>query len=138
MITVSSKVKEYLSAQGKMNILSTCSKDGNNNVAIFGSLGLKDDSTIMVALGDNRSYANLMENPDAALLVIVPGKTGLETEGCRLYLKLRSSEDSSDILTNIINAVRSRAGDAAADSLKHLLLFDIVASRPIVDIGQNI
>lgn len=134
---VSEKVKEILGQSTRINVLSTSNKAGENNVAMFGSLVLADESTVMVMLGDNRTYANLKENPNAALLVTLPGKSGLETEGCRIYLKIRSFEDGGEMFERMKAEVRAKVGDAA-EMLKHLVIFDIVGTRPIVDMGQGI
>ncbi len=137
MSVISEKVKEYLSATGKMNILSTANKAGETNVAMFGSFLLSDDTTMMLMLGDNNTYANLKENPHAALLLVLPGKTGMQTEGCRIYLKLKSVEDSGDLFDRMKAGVREKVGDAA-EILKHLAIFDIIKTRPILDMGQGI
>ncbi len=137
MSIVSEKVKGFLSIEGRMNILSTCNKTGEANIAMFGSVSLYDDSTLILMLGDNNTYANLRENPSAALLVILPGKTGLQTEGCRIYLKLRSIEDSGEIFDRIKAGIKAKIGDTA-NMLKHLAIFDIIKTRPIVDFGQGI
>jgi hypothetical protein len=137
MSVISDKVKEYLSATGKMNVLSTANKAGETNVAMFGSFLLTDDTTMMLMLGENNSYANLKENPHASLLVVLPGNTGMKTEGCRIYLKLRSVEDSGDMFDRMKAGVRAKVGNAA-EMLKHLVVFDIVKTRPILDMGQGI
>ncbi len=137
MSVISEKVKEYLSATGKMNVLSTSNKAGETNVAMFGSFLLSDDTTMMLMLGDNNTYANLKENPHAALLIVLPGKTGMQTEGCRIYLKLKSVEDSGDMFDRMKAGVREKVGDAA-EMLKHLVVFDIIKTRPILDMGQGI
>jgi len=137
MGAISEEVKGYLSAMGKMNILSTANKAGETNVAMFGSFLLSDDTTIMLMLGDNNTYANLKENPHAALLIVLPGKTGMQTKGCRIYLKLKSVEDSGDMFDRMMAGVREKVGDAAK-MLKHLVAFDIIKTRPIVDMGQGI
>ncbi|MGB9500124.1 MAG: pyridoxamine 5'-phosphate oxidase family protein [Dissulfuribacterales bacterium] len=137
MSVISEKVKEYLSVTGKINILSTANKAGETNIAMFGSFLLSDDTTLMLMLGDNNTYANLKENPHAALLLVLPGKTGMQTEGCRIYLKLRAVEDSGDMFDQMKAGVREKVGDAA-EMLKHLVIFDIIKTRPILDMGQGV
>ena len=134
---ISEKVKEYLSLPEKTTVLSTSDKEGKNNIGMYGSFMLKDDSTLFVMFGDNRSYANISENPYAALMVIAPGGTGLQTEGCRVYLKVRSVEDSGSMFDQIKDGIRARIG-GGADILKHLVAFDIIETRPIVDMGQGV
>lgn len=137
MSVISEKVKEYLSVSGKMSVLSTANKAGETNIAMFGSFLLSDESTLILMLGENNSYANLAENPYAALLIVLPGKTGMQTEGCRIYLKLRSVEGSGEIFDSMKAGVRAKIGDAA-EMLKHLVIFDIIRTRPIIDLGQGV
>ncbi len=137
MSVISEKVKEYLSVTGRMNVLSTANKAGETNVAMFGSFLLSDESTMMLMLGDNNTYANLKQNPHAALLVVLPGNTGMKTEGCRIYLKVKSVEDGGDMFDRMKTGVRAKVGDAA-NMLNHLVIFDIIKTRPILDMGQKI
>lgn len=137
MNVISEKVKEYLSVTGKMNVLSTANKAGETNVAMFGSFLLSDETTMMLMLGDNNTYANLKQNPHAALLVVLPGNTGMKTEGCRIYLKVKSVEDGGDMFDRMKAGVRAKVGDAA-NMLNHLVIFDIIKTRPILDMGQGI
>ncbi|MRR37998.1 hypothetical protein EG829_25780 [bacterium] len=136
-MTVSETVKECIGAEGRANILATSDRSGRVNLAMFGSFQLADDSSVIVMLGDNRSYSNLKENPHAACLVMLNGKTGLATEGCRLYLKVLAMEDEGEKWTQVREKVRSRIG-AAADMLRHLVSFEVVEARPVLDFGQGI
>ncbi|MBL0713320.1 MAG: pyridoxamine 5'-phosphate oxidase family protein [Desulfosarcina sp.] len=137
MAVLSDRVKSCLALPEKTNVLSTSNSRGENNIAMFGSFLPTDDSTMMLMLGNNRTYTNLSENPHAALLVIVPGKTGMQTEGCRIYLKVKTVEDDGDIFDRMKTGVREKVGDAA-EILKHLVIFEITGVRPIVDMGQGI
>lgn len=134
---INEKVRGYLLAEGRSNVLATTDGSGKANVAVFGSLALVDDETILVMVGDNRTYANLKANPSAACLVTLHGKTGMQQEGCRLYLRVRSIEDGGKMFDEVKGKVKARVGDAA-EMLKHLVLFDIVDVRPILDMGQGV
>jgi len=134
---VSETVKKCLEQEGRANVLATSDKSGKVNVAMFGSYQLMDDSSVIVMLGDNRSYKNLKENPHAACMVMMHGKTGLATEGCRLYMKVRAMEDEGEKWNEVREKIRAHIGDAA-NMLKHLVWFDIVEARPILDFGQGI
>jgi len=134
---VSETVKKCLEQEGRANVLATSDRSGKVNVAMFGSYQLMDDSSVIVMLGDNRSYKNLKENPHAACMVMMHGKTGLATEGCRLYMKVRAMEDEGEKWNEVREKIRARIGDAA-NMLKHLVWFDIVEARPILDFGQGI
>lgn len=134
---VSETVRNCFGAEARANILATSDRTGSVNLAMFGSCQLMDDESVIVMLGDNRSYSNLRENPHAACMVMLHGKTGLATEGCRLYLKVRSMEDEGEQWIGVRDKIRARIG-GAADMLKHLVWFDIVEARPILDFGQGI
>jgi hypothetical protein len=134
---ISESVKKCLQTEGRANILATADNSGKVNVAMFGSYQLMDDSSVMVMLSDNRSFQNLKENPHAACMVMLHGKTGMATEGCRLYMKVRSIEDEGAKWNEVREKIRARIGNAA-DILKHLVLFDIVEARPILDFGQGV
>ncbi len=134
---ISQTVKKCLEQEGRSNVLATSDKSGKVNVAMFGSYQLMDDSSVIIMLGDNRSYKNLKENPHAACMVMLHGKTGLATEGCRLYMKVRAIEDEGEKWNEVREKIRARIGDAA-NMLKHLVWFDIVEARPILDFGQGI
>lgn len=136
-ISLSEKAREYLSREERLNVLSTSNKAGENNIAVFGSVMAVDNSTVMLMLGENTTCANLRENPRAALLVYVPGKGGLQAEGCRVYLRLRSMEDTGERFEQIKAGIRARVGDAA-EMLKHLAIFEVLKVRPIIDLGQEI
>ena len=134
---VNETVKGFLQVEGRSNVLATTDKAGKVNLAVFGSLALADDATVIVMVGDNRTYANLQENSSASCLVTLHGKTGMQQEGCRLYLKVRSIEDEGKMFDEIKEKVRARVGDAA-EMLKHLVWFDIEEVRPILDMGQGV
>lgn len=134
---VNEKTREYLQTEARSNVLATTDKSGKVNLAVFGSLALADDATVIVMLGDNRSYSNLQENPLASCLVTLHGKTGMQQEGCRIYLKVRSIEDEGRMFDEIKEKVRAKVGDAA-QMLKHLVRFDIEDVRPILDMGQGV
>jgi hypothetical protein len=134
---VNKTVKKYLEQEGRSNVLATTDASGKVNIAAFGSFQMMDDSSVLVMLGDNRSFANLQENPYAACMVTLHGKTGLAQEGCRLYLKVRSFEDGGEKWNEVKGRIKARIGNAA-DMLQHLVWFDIVEARPILDFGQGI
>jgi hypothetical protein len=104
---------------------------------MFGSLMLVDDSSVLVMLGDNRSFSNLKENPQAACIITLPGKGGMATQGCRLYMKVRTIQEEGEKFKEVKEKIRAKIG-GGADMLMHLVMFDIVEARPILDLGQGI
>jgi hypothetical protein len=134
---ISETVKKCLETEGKTSMLATSDKSGKVNVAMFGSLMLVDDSSVLVMLGDNRSFSNLKENPQAACIITLPGKGGMATQGCRLYMKVRTIQDEGEKFKEVKEKIRAKLG-GGADILMHLVMFDIVEARPILDFGQGI
>jgi len=136
-MNVSEKVRQVISTEPRWNVLATADPDGKVNLAMFGSVELSDDETLIVMLGDNRTYPNLKRNPFAACMVILPGQTGMQTQGCRLYLKVRATADDGEAWEQHKAKIKSRIGNAA-EILKHHVCFDILEARPILDLGQGI
>ncbi len=134
---ISDTVKKCMEQEERSNVLATTDRSGNVNVAMFGSCQLMDDSSMIVMMSDNRSFQNLKVNPYAACFVMMNGKSGFATEGCRLYIKVRAIEDEGEQWSTVREKIQARIGKAA-DMLKHLIWFDIVEARPILDFGQGI
>jgi hypothetical protein len=63
--------------------------------------------------------------------------TTTHQSGCRLYLKVSSVLDGGKQWEECRERIRARIG-SAADMLKHLVSFEIVEARPILDFGQGI
>ncbi len=133
----SEAVKECFATRERTNVLATSDPSGKVNVAVFGSMGMPDDETLMVMLGDNRSWENIQENPEAACLITLHGATGMGMKGCRLYVKVRTMADDGPEFDAAFGDIRARIGEAAG-MLKHLVLFDVTEARPILDFGQGI
>lgn len=127
------KTKNIVAMSPRLVCLSTANREGKPNVAVFGSLSLVDDETLMVALGDNRTFRNLSENPYASCLIVNPDTRGLTMEGCRLYLKVKKIEDEGETLEKVRNAIREKYGDVAASVVKYVVYFEVEEIRPIVD-----
>ncbi|HEN21426.1 MAG TPA: pyridoxamine 5'-phosphate oxidase family protein, partial [Desulfobacteraceae bacterium] len=54
----------------RIGTLSTSNKEGDVNVAVFGSPQMVDEDTVVMAIGQNRSYRNLQGNPKAVFIVM--------------------------------------------------------------------
>lgn len=134
---ISDEVKRFFATRDRTNILATSDKEGRVNVAAFGSPALLGEDAMSMMLGDNRTYANLRENGFGAFLVIMHGTTGMGMQGCRLYVSVKSVEDSGDRFDKRMAEIRERIG-GAADMLKHYVEFDVIEARPILDFGQGI
>ena len=69
------KLIDYFNKQPRIGTLSTASKDGKVDVACFGSPRMSDAKTVIMVVRKNRTFTNLQENPNAAFMIIEPGKT---------------------------------------------------------------
>ena len=69
------KLMEYFNKQPRLGTLSTADKSGKVNSAYFGSPRMVDEKSIFMGLGDNRTFANLQEKPQAVFMVMEPGET---------------------------------------------------------------
>jgi hypothetical protein len=136
---LSDKVKAILALQERTNVLATTDPDGKVNLGVYGSFQTDGDSGVMIMLGDNRAWANITRHPHAAALVFPAGKKGMELagDGCRLYLKVIETADSGAKYDEVLAALTARTGKAAG-MLKHLVRFEVVEARPILDMGQGV
>lgn len=60
----------------------------------------------------------------------------MAAKGCRLYLKVRSTQDEGREWEECKAMIQDRIGKAA-DMLKHYLCFDVIEARPILDLGPK-
>lgn len=135
---MSNKLMEYFNGnQARLGTLSTADKDGKVNVAHFGTPQMIDEKTIVMGIGNNRTYANLKENPSAVFMIMEPGEAPPEWHGVRLYLTLKSCESSGALLEDIRSKVAQAAGDAAAKMMHAAIVFEISEIRPVADFGQG-
>ena len=56
-------------------------------MAAFGSPRMVDENTVVMGIGENRSYRNLQRNPKAVFIVMEPGETVMDWKGARVYLE---------------------------------------------------
>ncbi|MBU1255636.1 pyridoxamine 5'-phosphate oxidase family protein [Patescibacteria group bacterium] len=76
------KAKYFLNQHWATTIVSTADKQGKPRAALFASLTMIDNSTIIMACSDfQKTYKNLKENPYAHFLVIGLGRDYLDYEG---------------------------------------------------------
>ncbi|TAH58023.1 MAG: pyridoxamine 5'-phosphate oxidase family protein, partial [Methanosarcina mazei] len=80
---MTSKLMDYFNKQPRIGVLSTSSKDGQVDSAVFGSPQMTDEKTVVVATGKNRTFANLQENPYAMFLIMEPGADIMAWKGIR-------------------------------------------------------
>ena len=127
------EVLEFFNKRPRNCLLCTANKNGDVNVAAYGSPQMIDENTVAFAARDRRSYQYLMENPKAAIIVVDPGEIKHDSKAVRVYLELIAVETEGELLNQFKEAVASRAGQEAADALQAAMRFEITEVRPLID-----
>jgi hypothetical protein len=131
------KLMEYFNKQPRLGVISTSSKDGKVDSAVYGSPQMVDEKTVIVALADGRTFANLQENPNAMFMIMEPGEGILDWKGIRVYLKMKEYVTSGVQLDMYKSQVAKIVGEQAADMIKVLATFEVTEVRPLIDFGQG-
>lgn len=126
------KVMEMFNKKSRIGALATCNKNGDVNAAVFGSPQMIDEGTVIMAIGNNRSYKNLQENPKASFIVIEPGESPATWKGVRLYLEVAEFERYGEVLDSFRENIRKVAGDKSAEAITAAIRFKIVDVRPLI------
>jgi len=131
------KLMDYFNKSPRIGTLSTASKDGKVDTAVFGSPRMTDEKTVVMGLGKNRSLANLQENPHAVYLIMEPGTTLMEWKGIRVYLRMKAAATSGPQLDAFKSQIAKMAGPDAAKMIHAAVTFEVTELRPLVDMGQG-
>ena len=134
---MSDKLIEYFNKQPRLGTLSTADKNGKINAAYFGSPRMVDENTIFMGLGNNRTFANLQENPHAVFMVMEPGKTIMDWKGIRIYVTMSECQTAGKKLDDMRAAIAKHAGEAASKMIHAAVSFEIQEIRPLADFGQG-
>ena len=129
------KLMELFNKWPRIGTLSTADKMGEVNVAIFGSPRMVDENTVVMGIGNNRSYRNLQRNPKAVFIVMEPGQTVTDWKGARVYLEAVDVETEGEFYEEIKRGIAKAAGQEAADMIHAAIRFKITEVRPIVEVG---
>ena len=136
-VPMPSKLIEFFNKQPRLGGLSTASKDGKPNIAYFLSPHMIDEKTVVMALGNNKTFSNLMENPYAAFMIFEPGMALSDWKGLRIYLKMKSYQISGEQLDMMRERVGQMAGAEPAKMVHAAVTFEVQEIRPLVDFGQG-
>ncbi len=134
---MSTKLMEYFNKQPRLGTLSTSSKDGKVDAALFGSPHMIDEKTVVMATAKNRTFANLQENPNAVFMIVEPGKGAIDWKGVRVYLKMKEYSTSGELLDMIKGQVAKFVGEEAANRMYASVTFEVNEVRPLIDLGQG-
>jgi hypothetical protein len=119
----------------RIGALATANTIGDVNVAVFGSPQMIDENTVIMGIGENRSFRNLQRNPKAVFIVMEPGETVMDWKGARVYLEALDMETSGSFYDQLKQNIAKAVGQQAADMIHAAIRFRITDVRPIVDRG---
>ncbi len=128
---------EYFNKSPRIGVLSTADKSGHVDSGIFGSPRMTDEKTVIMGLSNNRTLANLQQNPHAVYLIIEPGTTITDWKGIRVYLVALQIATSGGDLDAFKSQIAEVIGKESADMIIALVTFEVTGVRPIVDMGQG-
>ena len=131
------KLMEYFNKQPRLGIISTSSKDGKVDSAVYGSPQMIDEKTVIVALGMGRTFSNLQENPNAMYMIMEPGTGILDWKGLRVYLRMKEAITSGPQLDAYKRQMAKVVGEQATEMIKVLATFEVTEVRPLIDFGQG-
>ena len=131
------KLMEYFNKQPRLGTLSTSDKTGKVNSAYFGSPRMVDDKTIFMGLGNNRTFANLQDNPSAMFMVMEPGKAIMDWKGVRIYVTMTECQTAGEKLDDMRANIAKTAGESASKMIHAAVTFEIQEIRPLADFGQG-
>ena len=134
---MSELLMEYFNKQPRLGTLSTADKNGKVNSAYFGSPRMVDEKSIFMGLGNNRTFANLQENPSATFMVMEPGESVIDWKGVRIYVKMTECQTAGEKLDNFKAKLAAEKGEGAAKMMHAAVTFEILEIRPLADFGQG-
>jgi len=129
------ELMEIFNKYPRIGALATADKEGDVNAAVFGSPRMIDENTVVMGIGENRSFRNLQRNPKAVFIVMEPGKTGLDWKGARVYLEAIDMETEGEFFDRIKQDIAKAAGQQAADMIHAAIRFKVTEARPLIDMG---
>lgn len=129
------ELMEIFNKRPRIGALATSNKEGDVNAAVFGSPRMIDENTVIMGIGENRSFRNLQRNPKAVFIVMEPGDTVMNWKGARVYLEAVDMETEGDFFDQIKQNIVKAAGQQAGDMIHAAIRFKITEVRPIVDMG---
>lgn len=127
---------DYFNKAPRLGTLSTASRKGIVNAAVFGSPRMVDEKTVVMGLGRYRSLQYLQENPNAVFLILEPGTSLAEWKGIRVYLKMKTAATSGPKLDDYKAQMAKAFGPDAAKMVQAVVTFEVTEVRPLVDMGQ--
>jgi len=134
---MSSNLIDYFNKSPRLGVISTSSANGQVDSAVFGSPQMIDEKTVVAATADNRTFANLRENPYALYTIMETGDSITDWKGIRVYMKLKEHATSGKLLDTIRSEAAKFVGEEGAKMIYASLIFEVYEVRPLVDFGQG-
>ena len=131
-----SRLMEYFNKQPRIGVLSTASRDGKVDAAVFGSPQMTDEETVIVALG-RTARMSLRENPHAVFTIVESGETITDWKGLRVYLRMKEHASSGEMFETYKRDLARAVGEEAAAMIHAVATFEVDEIRPLVDMGQG-
>ena len=131
------KLMEYFNRQPRLGVISTSSKDGRVDSAVYGSPQMIDEKTVMVAFARGRTWANLLENPHAVYMIMQPGEGLMDWKGVRVYLRMLEHFESGPRLEGYKREAAKIVGEEAVGMIAVLATFEVEEVRPLIDFGKG-
>jgi hypothetical protein len=119
----------------RIGALATANKAGDVNAAVFGSPRMVDENTVVMGIGENRTFRNLQRNPKAVFIVMEPGETVTDWKGARVYLEAVDMETEGAFYNESKQGIAKAFGQKAAQMIHAAIRFRITEVRPLVDLS---
>jgi hypothetical protein len=129
------ELMELFNNPNRIGNLSTANREGEVNAAVFGSPQMIDENTVIMGIGENRSFRNLKENPKAVFIFMEPGKTVFDWKGGRIYLEAMDIQSGGGFYEQVKNDIGKAFGEQAANMIHAAVRFKITEVRPLVDLS---
>lgn len=126
------QLMEMFNKRPRIGALATSNKSGDVNAAVFGSPQMIDEETIVMGIGNNRSYQYLQENPKAVFIFMEPGESVMDWKGARIYLEATTVDTAGELYNQIKSKIAEAAGEDAAKMIQAAIRFKITDVRNIV------
>lgn len=135
MAGITKELVDMVNKKGRVGTLGTADKNGQPNVAYFGSPRLSEDGMLVMGLGNNRTLKNLEENPLAVFFCVEESPVSFKTPGCRLDLKVREIQREGSLYEGVRDAIAKGAGPKAAEMIVAGVSFEVTDVRPLASMG---
>jgi len=133
---MTSRLVEYFNKQPRLGSLSTSSREGKVNVAMFGSARMTDEKTVVIGLGNNRSLQYLSETA-RGLHDRGAWQVPFRVEGHKSLPRGQGDRQVRTCPGRTENQIAKVSGKEGAAMMSAVVTFRVVEVRPLIDTGQG-